>query len=68
MFDILFVSSFVLQPFFAYFEWMLSYGALVFDDKMLDVKNLNYASNMTILYQKLTVVVTDFVLAYGVLE
>ncbi|OXA63352.1 hypothetical protein Fcan01_02396 [Folsomia candida] len=55
-------------PLFAYFEWILSYGALVFDPKMLDVQNLNYASPMTILYQKLTVIVTDVILAYGVLE
>ncbi|KAG7170023.1 dolichyl pyrophosphate Glc1Man9GlcNAc2 alpha-1-3-glucosyltransferase-like [Homarus americanus] len=52
-------------PLFAWFEWLLAKVAWYFDPKMLDVRNLNYASDMTVLFQRLSVVVTDFVFAYG---
>ncbi len=32
---------------------------------MLKIKNLNYASSKTILFQRLSVIVTDFLFAYG---
>ena len=32
---------------------------------MLKIKNLNYATSKTILFQRLSVIVTDFVFAYG---
>lgn len=52
-------------PFFAWFEYFLSQIAKFFDPKMLDVANLNYASNNTILFQRLSVILTDIILAYG---
>eukprot|EP00039_Didymoeca_costata_P003674 m.69058 g.69058 ORF g.69058 m.69058 type:complete len:505 (-) comp12024_c0_seq1:64-1578(-) len=52
-------------PFFAWFEYLLSWGATLFDKDMLKVENLLYASEATILYQRLTVIVTDLVLAYS---
>ncbi|KDR18773.1 probable dolichyl pyrophosphate Glc1Man9GlcNAc2 alpha-1,3-glucosyltransferase isoform X1 [Zootermopsis nevadensis] len=55
-------------PLFAWFEFILSYFAKYFDAEMLQVKNLNYASSGTILFQRLSVIVTDFVFAYGTRE
>ncbi len=38
------------------------------DHGMLDVTNLNYASTQTIVFQRLTVIITDFLLAYAIKE
>lgn len=55
-------------PFFAWFEYLLSQFAIYFDPKMLEVKNLNYASHRTILFQRLSVIVADLVFAFGIKE
>ncbi|KAF4523091.1 hypothetical protein B566_EDAN003103 [Ephemera danica] len=55
-------------PLFAWFEYALSKIAIYFDPKMLDIKNLNYASYNTILFQRLSVIVADAMLAYGTKE
>ncbi|KAK7072358.1 glycosyl transferase [Halocaridina rubra] len=52
-------------PLFAWFEYILSKVAWYFDPKMLEISNLNYASDMTILFQRLSVIITDLVYAYG---
>jgi alpha-1,3-glucosyltransferase len=55
-------------PLFAWFEYGLSQIAKYFDPKMLEVNNLNYASFNTILFQRLSVILTDMMLAYGTKE
>ncbi|XP_060523913.1 probable dolichyl pyrophosphate Glc1Man9GlcNAc2 alpha-1,3-glucosyltransferase [Cylas formicarius] len=52
-------------PFFAWFEYLLSLVAALFDKNMLDVSNINYASERTVLFQRLSVIVTDLIYAYG---
>lgn len=52
-------------PYFAYFEYLLSLVASLVDPAMLDVRNLNYASDVTILFQRFSVIITDLVFAFG---
>ncbi|XP_074649792.1 dolichyl pyrophosphate Glc1Man9GlcNAc2 alpha-1,3-glucosyltransferase-like [Tubulanus polymorphus] len=53
-------------PFFAYFERFLSLFARFFDREMLSVHNLDHLNTKTVLFQKITVIVTDFVFIYAV--
>lgn len=52
-------------PLFAWFEFSLSHVAQHFDRNMLVLENLNYTSPSTVLFQRLSVIVTDvlFILA-----
>ena len=52
-------------PFFAWFEWLMSQIARVVDPEMLAVKNLNHRSFETVIFQRVSVVVADLVLAFG---
>lgn len=55
-------------PFFAWFEKLLSmFGALI-DPEMLKVDNLGYASYETIVFQRLTVIVSELVFYYALMR
>ena len=53
-------------PFFAWFEWALSKIAQIFDARMLEINNLNYKSVETLLFQRISVIFCDIVLAFGI--
>lgn len=53
-------------PLFAWMEFLLGKIARYFDKEMLVISNLNYASDATILFQRLSVIVTDFVFIYAI--
>ncbi|CAB1315743.1 unnamed protein product [Coregonus sp. 'balchen'] len=55
-------------PLFAWFEYGLSHVAQHFDKEMLVVQNLIYTSPATVLFQRLSVIVTDVVFIYAVKE
>ena len=53
-------------PFFAWFEYALSKVAVFFDQEMLKVDNLEHKTFNTLLFQRISVIVTDLVLAIGI--
>ena len=56
-------------PFFAWFEFALAKVAATLNvdhQEMLQVENLYHKSAQTLLFQRLTVIVTDIILALGV--
>ncbi|KAI8876071.1 glycosyltransferase family 57 protein [Backusella circina FSU 941] len=55
-------------PFFAWFEKLLScFGALV-DPEMVKVENLEYVSPETVLFQRLTVIISELVLYWALVR
>ncbi|RUS75621.1 hypothetical protein EGW08_016614, partial [Elysia chlorotica] len=55
-------------PLFAWFEWLMSQVAFFVDPDMLQVSNLNYASDATVIFQRVSVILTDFVFYYAINE
>ncbi|KAJ2711794.1 glycosyl transferase, partial [Coemansia sp. D1744] len=49
-------------PFFAWFEWTMSVVARVWDPRIVDINNLGYASPSCVMFQRLTVLVSELVL------
>ena len=54
-------------PLFAWYEYALSFLANKFDPSMLILDNLNYASNETVIFQRLSVIVSELVLFLAML-
>ena len=52
-------------PFFAYFEYVMSVPASIIDYKMLNITNLSYKSTETINYQRLTVIISELTIIFG---
>jgi alpha-1,3-glucosyltransferase len=52
-------------PLFAYFEFTLSKIAYYFDKNMLKIESLNYNSSITILFQRLSVILTELLYFFG---
>ncbi|KAG2197180.1 hypothetical protein INT46_005155, partial [Mucor plumbeus] len=55
-------------PFFAWFEKTLSMFAALVDPEMLKVDNLGYASTETIIFQRLSVIVSELVLYFALVR
>ncbi|CAH1154980.1 unnamed protein product [Phaedon cochleariae] len=53
-------------PLFAWFEYLMSFIAVLLDPQMLNVKNINYSSDNTVLFQRLSVIFTDLIYTLGV--
>ncbi|KAL5560624.1 hypothetical protein UlMin_036835 [Ulmus minor] len=54
-------------PFFAYFEWFLSSFAHFIDPQIVHLqKGLNYNSSTVVYFQRVTVILSDLCLLYGV--
>ncbi|KAJ2614550.1 glycosyl transferase [Coemansia sp. RSA 1365] len=49
-------------PFFAWFEWALSHAARLWDPRIVGLDNLEYSAASCIVFQRLTVIVSEFVL------
>ncbi|KAM7260126.1 hypothetical protein ACFE04_015867 [Oxalis oulophora] len=56
-------------PFFAYFERFLSYFANLTDAQIVHLHNgLNYKANSVIYFQRITVILSDLLLLYGIFK
>lgn len=55
-------------PFFAYFEFLLSHIAAYFDKEIVVVGNLGYDSPQLQLFHRISVILADFLLYYGIIR
>ena len=53
-------------PFFAYFEYLLACIAVHFDPRMVQISKEAYMSEMTLLFQRISVIMTDLFLVVAV--
>ncbi|KAI3650745.1 hypothetical protein MP228_004226 [Amoeboaphelidium protococcarum] len=55
-------------PFFAWFEYAMSQFAVYFEPEMLIVSNLNYRSDRAVLFQRVSVIVSELLLLTAILR
>jgi alpha-1,3-glucosyltransferase len=55
-------------PFFAYFEKLMSIPASFIDPKIVDLQSLQYDAWTVIVYQRMTVIITELVLGAALLR
>lgn len=55
-------------PLFAWFEYSLSQAAVMVDPMMTVLSNLEYASDRTIIFQRISVILTDILLIYAIYD
>jgi len=55
-------------PFFAYFEKLLSIPASFIDPGIVDLQNLQYDAWTVVVYQRMTVIITELVLGAALLR
>ena len=55
-------------PFFAWFEWVLSWLAAVADPNIVKIDNLDYGAPSCVLFQRISVIMSDLVLLYAVIQ
>lgn len=55
-------------PFFAYFEKLMSIPASFIDPKIVDLHNLQYDAWTVIIYQRMTVILSELVLGAALLR
>ncbi|XP_037495954.1 probable dolichyl pyrophosphate Glc1Man9GlcNAc2 alpha-1,3-glucosyltransferase isoform X2 [Jatropha curcas] len=54
-------------PFFAYYEYFLSFFAYFIDPQIVDIhRGLGYKSNTVIYFQRISVIISDLCLLYGI--
>lgn len=55
-------------PFFAYFEKVLSVFANIIDPSIVQLRNIDYAVDKVVYFQRLSVIITDIVLIWAVIR
>jgi alpha-1,3-glucosyltransferase len=55
-------------PLFAWFEWLMSHFAYLIDPAIVQLSNLEYTSASCVYFQRCSVIFTEIVLCYAVIE
>ena len=55
-------------PFFAWFEWGLSWPAALADENIVKIDNHDYGAPSCVLFQRISVIISDLVLLYSVIQ
>ncbi len=55
-------------PFFAWFEWLLSWPAVLVDPGIAELSGSEYSSPACVLFQRFSVIASDLVLLYAAIQ